>query len=460
MKDLTENPVAKHVIQMAIPIAAGMLFQTLYFLIDLYFVAHLGDAALAGVGAAGNVSFIVLALTQVVSVGVVTLISQAVGRKDRADANLVFNQGLALSATCGLVTLIAGYSLAAPFMRTLGSDPATALAGLTYLRWFLPSLALQFGLAAVGSALRGTGIVKPTMVVQVLTVALNAVLAPVLIAGWGTGLPMGVAGAGLASSLSVGIGLVLLGGAFQRLEHYVGFDRSLWRPRTQVWARMLGVGLPAGGEFALMFVFMGVIYWIIRPFGQDAQAGFGVAMRVMQSLFLPAMAVAFATAPIVGQNFGAGKFARVREAFAFAAFAGAAIMAVLTLICQWGAFSLVAAFARDAGARAVGAEYLQICSWNFVATGLVFTCSGFFQGLGNTLPAVLSSATRLLSFVLPALWLSSRPGFQIRELWYISVASVSLQALISLGLVRRELRRKLGGPAPDRLAPSAAAVDS
>ena len=460
MKDLTEDPVAKHVIQMAIPIAAGMLFQTLYFLIDLYFVAHLGDAALAGVGAASNVSFIVLALTQVLSVGAVTLISQAVGRKDRDDANLVFNQSLALSATCGLLTLVAGYVLAAPFMRTLGSDEATVLAGVSYLRWFLPSLALQFGLAALGSALRGTGIVKPTMVVQVLTVALNAVLAPVLIAGWGTGLAMGVAGAGLASSLSVGIGLVLLGRAFHQLERYVGFDRSLWRPLARVWARMLRVGLPAGGEFALMFLFMGIIYRIIRPFGQDAQAGFGVGMRLMQCLFLPAMAVAFATAPIVGQNFGAGKFARVREAFAFAAFAGAAIMVVLTLICQWGAFALIDAFASNAGARAVGAEYLRICSWNFVATGLVFTCSGVFQGLGNTLPSVWSSGTRLLSFVVPALWLSSRSGFQIRELWYISVASVGLQALISLWLVRRELRRKLGAGAPAPLAAGAAAADS
>jgi putative MATE family efflux protein len=460
MKDLTENPVAKHVIQMAIPIAAGMLFQTLYFLIDLYFVARLGDAALAGAGAAGNVSFLVLALTQVLSVGAVTLISQAVGRKDRDDANLVFNQSLALSATCGCMTLVAGYAFAAPFMRTLGSNPATVLAGVAYLRWFLPSLALQFGLAALGSALRGTGIVKPTMIVQVLTVALNAVLAPVLIAGWGTGLPMGVAGAGLASSVSVGLGLLVLGRAFHRLEHYVGFDRALWRPRAGIWARMLGVGLPAGGEFALMFLFMGVIYWIIRPFGQDAQAGFGVGMRLMQCLFLPAMAVAFATAPIVGQNFGAGKFARVREAFAFAAFAGAAIMVVLTLVCQWGAFALIDAFASDAGARAVGAEYLRICSWNFVATGLVFTCSGVFQGLGNTLPSVWSSGTRLLSFVVPALWLSSRPGFELRELWFVSVASVSLQALVSLALVRRELRRKLGASVSRSMAAAGTTVDS
>src|SRR5580658_3070987 len=222
---------------MALPIAAGMLFQTLYFLIDLYFVAHLGDAAIAGVSAAGNIMFIVFALTQVLGVGTVTLISHAAGRKDRADATLVFNQSLALSDGCALATLAFGYGAGASYMRTLGSDPATVLAGTRYLYWFLPSLALQFALVVMGSALRGTGIVQPTMIVQVLTVILNAVLAPVLIAGWGTHHPLGVAGAGLASSLSMAVGVVLLALYFHRLEKYVAFDAAAWRPQLATWRR-------------------------------------------------------------------------------------------------------------------------------------------------------------------------------------------------------------------------------
>ena len=443
MKDLTESSVAKHIVQMSVPIAAGMFFQTLYFLIDLYFVARLGDAALAGVGAAGNFTFLVFALTQVLGVGAVTLISQAVGRKDRADATLAFNQSIALSALCMLITLIGGYSLAGPYMATLAASPATVAAGIEYLHWFLPSLALQFALVVMGSALRGTGIVQPAMIVQVLTVILNALLAPVLIAGWGTGHALGVAGAGFASSLAVAVGVILLGVYFLRLEKYVSFDSALWRPRPVVWGRLLRVGLPAGGEFALMFVFMGVMYSVTRRFGTDAQAGFGVGMRVMQCLFLPAMAVSFATAPIVGQNFGAGKFARVRETFVIAALTGGIIMAVLSAFAQWRAAFLIHFFTADPLAQDVGAQFLHICSWNFVATGLVFTCSGVFQGLGNTIPAVISSATRLLSFVIPVQWLAAQPDFQIVQIWYVSVASVSLQALISLWLVRSEFRNRL-----------------
>jgi putative MATE family efflux protein len=447
MKDLTEKSVGGHILQMAVPIAAGMFFQTLYFLIDLYFVAHLGDAALAGVSAAGNVTFLVFALTQVLGVGTVALISHAVGRKDRADATLVFNQSLVLSATCALITVVVGYAAASPYMHTLGSDAAAAEAGVRYLYWFLPSLALQFALVVMGSALRGTGIVQPTMMVQVLTVVLNAVLAPVLIAGWVTGHPLGVAGAGLASSLAVAVGVVLLAVYFHRLEKYVAFDASAWRPRFGTWGRLLRIGLPAGGEFALMFLFMAVMYWLIRRFGEDTQAGYGVGTRIMQSMFLPALAVSFATAPIVGQNFAAGRFERVREAFWRAAAVGAAIMMTLTLLCQWRAPWVVHAFTAEPTALAVGAQFLQVVSWNFVASGFVMTCSALFQGLGNTIPSLVSSASRIVSFMIPAFWLAAKPEFHLVQLWYVSVASMTLQALVSLWLVRDQFHRRLRLPA-------------
>ena len=446
MKDLTEKPILGHLLQMTIPIFVGMLFQTLYFLIDLYFVARLGDASLAGVGAAGNVTFLVIALTQVLGVGTVALISHAAGRKDQADATLVFNQSLVLSATCALITLMGGYGFGRTYMGTLGSDGAVIDAGVTYLYWFLPSLGLQFAVVVMGSALRGTGIVKPTMVVGMLTVILNAILAPVLIAGWATGHPLGVAGAGLASSVSVGVGTLMLWWYFHRLEKYVAFDAHTWRPRMHTWGRVLRIGLPSGAEFALMFILMGVMYWIIRRFGPDAQAGYGVGQRIMQSMFLPAMAVSFATTPIVGQNYAAGRYARVREAFWLAVVIGATIMVLLTLLCKWRAASVVQLFTTEPKAVAVGAMFLSIAAWNFVGSGFVFTCSALFQGLGNTVPSLWSSGSRLLSFVIPAFWLSSRPQFDLEQLWYVGVASIALQAVVSYVLVMRQFRSKLGMP--------------
>lgn len=447
MQDLTQGSIPAHLLRLAVPIALGMLFQTLYVLVDLYFVARLGDAAIAGVGAAANGQFLVMALSQVLGVGTMALIAHATGRKDREDANLVFNQSLLLGAACGVATLVAGYALTGAYLRGLAADAATVEAGMQYLHWFLPGLALQFALVPLASALRGTGIAMPTMVVQLASVALNALLAPVLIAGWLTGRPLGVAGAGLASSIAVAFGVLLMLLYFLRLEKFVGFDRSLMRMRLDTWKRILRIGLPPGGEFALMFVYMAVIYWVIRPFGAEAQAGFGIGQRVMQAIFLPAMAIAFAVAPLAGQNVGAGQGGRVRGTFRSAAWIGSAIMLLLTLFAQWRPAWLIGAFTNEPAVVAVGAQFLQIISWNFVATGLNFTCSGMFQALGNTVPPLVGSATRLVTFALPALWLAHQPGFELRHLWLLSVATVLLQAAFNLWMLRREFGRRLV-PAP------------
>jgi len=444
MRDLTQGPVPGHLLHMALPIAIGMLAQTLYFLVDLYFVAQLGDAAIAGVSAAGIAMFIVMALTQTLGVGTAALVSQAVGRKDPADANLVFNQAFTLSLAYTIMTLVVGYWLTPGYMRSLGADTATVEAGITYLYWFLPGLVLQYAFTVMISGLRGTGIVKPTMVVQMATVLFNIILAPVLIAGWGTGRPLGVAGAALASTISVAAGVLLLSWYFHRLEKYVHFDTGLWRPRFAVWGRMLNIGLPAGGEFALMFLYMAVIYWVIRDFGAPAQAGFGIGTRLMQAIFLPAMAIAFASGPIAGQNYGAKQYPRVRETFRFAAITSSLLMFTLTLACQWHPGWFVAGFTSDPEVIAVASRFLQVISWNFVASGLIFTCSGIFQGLGHTWPALASSSSRILSFVLPAIWLTTLPGLQLDHVWFLSVASVASQTIISLVLLHRVMRERLG----------------
>ncbi|MFZ6817663.1 MATE family efflux transporter [Undibacterium sp. Ji22W] len=443
MRDLTQGSIPRHILAMAAPIGIGMLVQTLYFFVDLYFVAGLGDAALAGVSSAGLLNFIVMALTQMLSVGAVTLISHAVGRKDQPEANMVFNQTIVLSTICGIFTLFAGYLLGPVYMSSLGANQATIEAGNTFIRWLVPGLALQFALAAAGGALRGTGVVKPAMVGQMLTVLVNIILAPVLIAGWGTGHAMGIAGAGLATSIASLVGVLIMLVYFAKLEHYVAYHAGSLRPDFAIWKRMLNVGLPAGAEFLFMFIFMAVIYSIIKDFGAAAQAGFGLGSRVMQAIFLPIMAISFAIAPIAGQNFGARLPQRVRDTVWKAICIESVMMVSLTLICQIEPRWFVHFFSQDEAVVVVGAEFLQLISWNFVASGIIFACSGMFQALGNTWPSLISMGTRMISFVIPALWLSHQPGFKIVHVWYLSVATVTLQACISLALLRWQLKKSL-----------------
>jgi len=448
MKDLTQGSITGHILQMSLITLIGMAAQTMYYLVDLYFVSSLGPEAIAGVGAAGNIFLVVMALTQILGVGTLALIAQAAGAKNQSEANVVFNQSLLLSAICSVITLIVGYSIAGPYMRSIGADAEMQANGITYLQWFLPGMAIQFAMVSMASALRGTGIVKPGTVVQILSVVMNIVLAPVLIAGWGTGVPLGVAGAGLASTLSVATAVVVLTLYFVKLEKYVAFHREQWQPRFAYWKRILNIGLPAGGEFFVMFVTMALMYWLIRGFGADAQAGYGVGSRVMQAILMPAMAVAFSAAPIAGQNFGARRADRVRETFRQCVLIEVGIMAVVAILCHIAPRSMIAAFSDDPEVVEVGATFLRIVSWNFVATGFLFTCSGLFQAIGNTWPSLLNSLSRLVIFGAPAIWLSTRPGFHLEQLWYWSVITTFVQAGFAYLLLRAQMNKRLEFGAP------------
>ena len=443
MKDLTQGSIPRHLVSMAIPMMIGMFVQTLYFLVDLYFVGKLGATALAGLSLAGNVMFLIFALTQVLNVGTASLIAHAVGRKDKADANVIFNQSLMISSVVGVIVCIIGYLGAESYLSMVSEDPNTVAAGLAYLSWFIPCMALQFMMVAMSAALRGTGIVKPTMMIQMISILINIILSPILIAGWGTGYAMGIAGAGLASSISVVCALILLCLYFKKADKYISVEFSLWKLDVTCLKKILTIGLPAGGEFFLMFVYMATIYWLIQGFGADAQAGFGLGSRIMQSLFLPAMALAFAAPAVAGQNFGAKKYHRVRETFIWSVILTCALMALLTLICLWQAPLLLQGFTINSEVLIISATFLQMICWNFVPSGVIFTCSGLFQALGNTWPALISTATRLISFLIPALWISQQDDFHVEQIWYLSVTTVCLQASLSFYLLRREFRKRL-----------------
>jgi putative MATE family efflux protein len=448
VQDLTTGSLTRHLLKTTSFMLVTMVFQTLYFLIDLYWVGRLGTEAVAGVGIAGNLTFIVLALTQMLGVGTTTVVSHAVGRKDRALATLLFNQSQVLAMVVGVAFLVIGLALRSRYSAAMGADAATARMSDAYLLWFIPAMALQFALVAMGAALRATGNFKPGMVVSTVTVILNMVLAPFLIFGWGTGRPLGVAGAAISSLVAIVVGIAWLATYFVRTDAYLHFDVGTWRPRLEHWRRMLGIGLPAGFEFAMMAVYLGVVYALTRPFGAAAQAGFGIGQRIIQAGFMPVVALGFAVAPVAGQNFGAGLPDRVKATFKDASLMAAGVMLLLAVATHVAPAALMGIFTGDPAVVRVGEEYLRIISYNYVASGLIFVVSSMFQAMGNTVPALVSSATRILIIAIPAVMLSRLPGFELHTIWYLSVFAVFVQLGLSMYLLRREFGRRLSFPPP------------
>jgi putative MATE family efflux protein len=442
VQDLTTGSVTRHLLKTSSFMLVTMVFQTLYFLVDLYWVGRLGKEAVAAVGVAGNLTFVVLALSQMLGVGTTTVVSHAAGRKDRERAVLLFNQSQVLSLVCGLVFLLVMMALRVSYTRALAADAATAALAADYLLWFIPAMSLQFAMVAMGSALRGTGNFKPGMIVQTTTVVVNMLLAPILIFGWFTGHPMGVAGAAISTLVAVVVGVVWLSTYFTSGNEFLHYRWADWPPRFETWASMLKIGLPAGVEFAITAVYLFVVYAVCRPFGASAQAAFGIGLRLVQSMFLPVVALAFAAAPVAGQNVGARKADRVRTTFLSAVGMAAGITAVFATTGYLEAERFMGIFSDDGDVIRIGVDYLHIVAWSFVASGVVFVSSSMFQALGNAVPPMLTSIGRILLVSIPIIVLSRRPGFGLNTIWYISVAGTLLQMAANLALLQREFHKR------------------
>jgi len=439
---MTEGGVRGHLLRMMAFILVGMAIQTLYGLVDIYWVGRLGKQAVAAVALSSNLMFVALAVTQTLSVGCVALVSQAAGKKDHAEVQRLFNQAQCLSTLAGAAFLAISLAAKDTYADRLAGDPATAALAREFLAWFLPALALQFTMVGLASSLRGIGNMRPGLVAQTASVLLNMALAPVLVFGWATGRPFGVPGAAMATliaTIAAVLGLLVYIGVG---DHVLRLRAAQWRPDPATFGRMLAIGLPAGAEFLLMSITMGAVYAVTRRFGAEAQAGFGIGSRVLQAGMMPAVALSFAAAAVVGQNFGSRKFLRVRETFRESAKLALGMMVVLTVVFHLAPRAVVAVFSEEAPVQDAGVDYVTTISWGYAASGVVFVSAGIFQGIGNTWPSLGASLLRAILFVGPMLIMSRRAGFTLHATWLVSVASVFVQLGVQQVLLWRELERR------------------
>ncbi|MEO6224176.1 MAG: MATE family efflux transporter [Vicinamibacterales bacterium] len=446
MQDLTTGSLSRHLLKTTAMMLVGMTMQTLYVLVDLYWVGHLGTSAVTAAGIGGNVAFIVLAASQALGVGTTSLIAQAAGRKDHGGAIHVYGQSQLLAFVVGALFFVVSMFLRDDYVNQLAADAQTAALAHDFLTWFLPAMALQFLLVSMGSALRGTGRFGPGMWVQGGSVVLNMTLSPVFMFGWGPGEPMGIAGAALGTFVAVAAGTLAMAVYFLPKDAYLRFAAVKWKLDLSSWWAILKIGLPAGAEFAFMAIYIVVVYSVTRPFGAAAQAGFGIGMRILQSGFLPVLALGFSVGPVAGQNYGAGKIDRVRATFWDAVRMAAGAMFVFALVAHFSPTPMLRPFSSDPLVLATGAQYLRTTSWSFVASGIIFVVSSLFQALGNSVPPLIAAATRTAVMVCVLLLIAKLPQFTLAWIWWLSVSTVTMQLALNLWFLSREYRGRLALP--------------
>ncbi|MDB5971191.1 MAG: efflux family protein [Hydrocarboniphaga sp.] len=457
MQDLSSGPIRGHLLRMAAFMLVTMIVQTIYGLIDLFWVGHLGREAIAAVSLGSNLMMAVMAVSQVLAVGASALVSQAMGRKDMPAVAQLFNQSMLVSALMGLLVGAAFFAARQSYASALSSDPATIALTVEFLAWFAPAMALQIPMMVLSSALRGVGNMRISSIAQLATVLMNIVFAPFLIFGWISGVPLGVGGAALATLVAIAIGFAGMLSHVIRSPHYFDAARGAWRVQFPLWRRIAIIGLPSGLELGLMASYMAAVMGLLQAFGPATQAGFGIGMRILQTGMIPSMAISFAAGAIVGQNFGAGRGDRVREAFWLSlryTLIGAAVFVLMFhLAPQW----LIRPFSADPGVIEAGSDFLRLISWNLLGSGVVFACFGVFSGLGDTRPSLISSAIRIALILVPATWLSHRTGFTPLWIWYLSVAATTLQAAMNLFFLQSRFSRLPAADGPATAAHPASA---
>lgn len=459
-KNLTSGSVPRLLIMLALPVMGSFVLQSLYSLVDLYFVGLLGGAPVAGLGIALNTFFLVLALGQTIGVGTLAVLSRSFGAGELDRVTGVFRQSFLLVLAVGGAAWLAGFLAAESYISAFTMDAEVQAAGVAYFQIYSATFLLQLFLMVNGFAWRALGdFITPT-VLMLFGVGLNIVLDPLLIFGWGPVPALGIAGAAWATVIAEfaacllylylifgrgGRGLLTLG-AFPRIEWPV------------VW-RILRIGLPVGLQFLLATSLLMVMFRYVMPFGAHATAAVAVGFRLIHSAVLPAVAICSAVATMVGQNYGARNFSRIKASILWGGGLAATLLGAEYLAFYASPSFWVGLFSNDPGVIAVGSDYLLITGlvlpFHALGMNFMFTC----QGLGRTMIPLVGIGVRVTTFFTLLLTLGAFSMITPKSVFWSSSTSIIVEVTVmGLALIilwrtyLREPPEKSTGQLPPKMA--------
>lgn len=406
-RDMTTGPMTRHLLAVAWPVSVSFLVQTLYNLIDAWWLGKLGKTALVAPTITMNIVFVGIALAMGLGQAGTTLVSQYKGAGRPGAMGRAAGQSMLLQMIAGSIFAALGLLFTEPLLHLLHT-PADAFAdSLVYLRWILVGVPLMFLFHTYQSIFFGLGDTVSPMRVNIISVAINVILDPILIFGWGPVPAMGVAGAAVATVLARGLASIL---AMRELLFGRGFrirGHDL-RPDRAMFFKLVRIGLPLSvGQTATSLGFT-LLIGIVNSFGSSVTAAFGVGHRVIMMVSVPAMALGQANATAVGQNLGAGFADRAALSVRRSAVLITAILLPLTTLTFFFGGSLTHWFIADPEVVAYGRDLFRITSFSVFLFSLILVLFGAFQGAGKTVPVMVVNSGRLWAVRIPATLLLMR----------------------------------------------------
>ncbi len=406
--DYTAIGVRRAIVLLSIPMVLEMAMESVFALVDIFFVSKLGKHAIATVGLTESVLTLVYSLAWGLGMGITAVVARRTGEKDPSGAARAAMQGVLLAIALGVVIAIPGVIYAREILTLMGAEADVLVEGPMYMRIMLGGNVIILLLFGINAIYRGAGDAAMAMRSLMLANAMNIVLCPLLIHGVGGWAGFGIMGAALATTIGRGIGV-----CYQLFHLFDGRGRISIKGIRMVLDPVVMVNIirvSAGGviQFLLPSVSWIFLSRIVAVFGSGAVAGYTIAVRIMIFSLLPSWGVANAASTLVGQNLGAKQPDRAARSAWFCGHMNMMYMvcvAVLFWLCtSW----MVGFFTTDPAVAeyAISALRILCLGYFFYGYGMVFAQA--FNGAGDTLTPTYMNAFCFLLIQIPLAWFLSQ----------------------------------------------------
>lgn len=437
-QDYTQGSVRRAAVLLAIPMMLEMAMESLFTIVDLFFVSSLGAAAVAAVGLTEAVLTLVYALGLGLGMGATAFVARRIGEHDAHGARVVAAQALWVGALVVLALGIGGACYARDILAAMGADNEVLAVGQAYSTVMLAGSGSIAGLFILNGVFRGAGDATIAMRSMWLANGLNIVLDPCLIFGWGPFPELGVTGAAVATTCGRTAGVLYLLLAFAGPRSRVPLRWRDLRPVPGVVLSLLRVSMGGVAQFLVATSSWIVMMRFVAPYGSAAVAGYTIAIRILAFSLLPAWGLANAAATLVGQNLGAGDAARAERSVWEVARVSAGMMGLVGFLSFVCAPSIIAIFTQDTEVLAHGVSCLRIvaCGYVFYAVGMIVTQA--FNGAGDTGTPTLINLVGFWILQIPLAWaLTRHTGLGPTGVFTAVLCAESFIALIAVAAFRR-----------------------
>lgn len=433
------RPVFPLLMSMAMPMVVSMLVNSLYNIVDSYFVSQISDAAFTALSLVYPVQNFVNALGIGFGVGINAVIALHLGAQDQKMADSAASQGMFLAGVQGFIISVLCIVIMPAFLGLYTDDAQILGLGVRYSRvvfGFGVMVSLGVGFEKVFQAV---GKMKVTMVSLMAGCIANIILDPIMIFGLGPVPAMGMEGAALATGIGQTLSFVIYVVVYFVKPIGVRVTPGLFRPRAAMAARLYSIGIPAVLNLALPSLLISALNGILAAFSEVYVQVLGAYYKLQTFLYLTVNGLVQGMRPLVGYNFGAKEYERVERLYRLVLLMSAIFMALGTAIFLAIPSQLASLFAKDAETISESVIALRIISAGFIVSAVSVTSSGALEGLGKGVASLIISLCRYVVVIIPVAWVLAKlvgPTGVWHAFWITELVSAG----VSYVIYRRSVR--------------------